>query len=85
MFNLISFVVRSKKRIALLKSLASPKTPTQLAKELNVHRSAISRDLLKLASRGLVKCLTPKEKVFRFYQINSKGQKILQEVEKFAY
>lgn len=83
MFELISFVARSNKRISLLKALANPKTPTQLAKELNTHRSAISRDLLKLEKRGLVKCLTPNEKVFRLYKISTKGNKILKEVENF--
>jgi predicted transcriptional regulator len=81
MFALISFVARSKKRIALLKALASPKTPTQLAKELDAHRSAISRDLLKLEKRGLVTCLTPTENVFRLYRISNKGQKVLKEIE----
>lgn len=84
MFDLISFVARSKKRVNLLKALSEPKTPTQLAKTLNAHRSAISRDLLKLEKRELVKCLTPEEKVFRLYQISEKGKKILKEVEKYA-
>ena len=83
MFELISFAARSKKRINLLKALATPKTPTQLSKELNTHRSAISRDLLKLKAKGLVKCLTPEENVFRLYQISLKGKKVLVEVEKF--
>ena len=83
MFELISFVARSKKRITLLRALFAPKTPTQLAKELNTHRSAISRDLLKLEKRGLAKCLTPNEKVFRLYRISPKGKKILKEVENY--
>jgi len=42
------FVNRSKIRSEILKSLEKAKTPTQLSKILNLHRSAISRAILEL-------------------------------------
>lgn len=76
MWELVSFVKRSKIRSEVLKALISPKTATELKKELGVHRSAASRALLEMAKKGLVKCLTPNEKVYRIYQITEKGKEV---------
>lgn len=62
--------------------LVTPKTPTELSKGIGKHRSAISRSLIDLESRGLVKCLTPDEKVFRYYEITQKGKKVLEMIGK---
>lgn len=82
MWNLVSFVGRSKMRAELLKLLGSPKTPTQLGKILKIHRSSVSRALIELEDKKLVECLTPNEAVYRLYKITSKGKQILSRVEK---
>jgi len=76
MYELISFLSRSKNRRMVLKNLEKPTTPTKLASKLEIQRSTISRAILELIDKKLVKCLTPKEKMGRLYQITSLGKKI---------
>lgn len=80
MYDLISFVTRAKNRKLVLINLKEPKTPSALSIQLELHRSAVSRAILELESKGLVKCLTPNEKMGRYYQITEKGLKILKAI-----
>jgi len=74
----IVFVKSSKNKKAILKALlAAPMTPAELAKKLNNHRSTISQNLIELRKRGLVVCLTPKNKNYRLYRITKKGSELL--------
>ena len=77
MYDLISFLSRSKNRKTVLENLEKPNTPTELASKLKIQRSTISRAILELMDKKLVKCLTPKEKMGRLYQITDLGKKIL--------
>ena len=77
MLNLISYVSRGKIRSAILNILDKPMTPTQIAHRLKNHRSTISRTLLQIENKGLVNCLTPKEKTGRLYTITKKGKNTL--------
>jgi predicted transcriptional regulator len=79
MYELISFLSRSKNRRTVLKNLENPITPTELASKLKIQRSTISRAILELMDKKLAKCLTPKEKMGRLYQITNLGKKILKE------
>ena len=78
----ISFILRGKHRQEILKRLDKPKTPTNLKDETNLHFNTISRALIELEKEGFVKCLTPKQKLYRFYELTPKGKKILQELNK---
>lgn len=82
MYDLISFVSRGKIRKKVLSNLDKPLTPTQLSEKIKTHRSTTSRTLLELEERGLVKCITPKEKMGRFYEITKQGNKIISEIIK---
>ena len=73
----ISFIIRSKHRKTLLKLLDNPKTPTQIKTETKLHFNTVSRTLVELEKKGVVKCLTPHQKLARFYQITDKGKKLL--------
>ena len=61
------FLKKGKLRKAVYERLNEPKTATEVAKELNKHRSAISRVLLELQKAGLAKCVNPKDDRFRHY------------------
>jgi len=61
------FFKKSKLRHKVLDSLTEPKTATEIAKELGVHRSSISRVLLDLEKQGFVKCVNPEDKNYRHY------------------
>ena len=77
MYDLISYVVRGKTRLDILKALDKPMTPTQISEKLKNHRSTMSRTLLAMQKMGLVKCLTPKEKTGRLYARTKKGEGVL--------
>jgi predicted transcriptional regulator len=79
-WNDISFIVRGKHRKAILKLLNKPKTPTQVKKDTGLHFNTVSRILVELDKKGFVKCLTPKQKLARFYYITSKGKKVLSRI-----
>lgn len=69
-----SFVIRSKHRKRVFDVLNKPKTPTQLAKELDINLGYISNIIISLLDRKLIECLNPKEKRHRLYEWNKKGR-----------
>jgi predicted transcriptional regulator len=76
----ISFIQRGKQRKEILFRLDKPKTPTNLKEEINLHFNTISRALIELEKEGFVKCLNPKQKLCRFYEITDKGKKIKEKI-----
>jgi len=81
MWKLCSYVIRGKNRRRVFLALESPKTPTQLSKELKIHLPHVSRSLNELESRKLVECLTPAEKVGRIYRLSGEGRRVLRMVK----
>ena len=82
MYKLVSFVSRGKIRRKALSNLDNPLTPTQLSEKIKTHRSTTSRTLLELEEKGLVKCITPNEKMGRFYEITKQGKRIIEKINK---
>lgn len=54
----------------------SPKTPSELSENLDVHINHISNYLSDLAERSLVECVTPERKKGRIYRLTEKGKKL---------
>lgn len=81
MYELISFVSRGKIRKKVLEYLLEPHTPTELSMILKTHRSTISRAIIDLEKKGLVVCITPNEKMGRYYQATDEGKKILKKIK----
>jgi len=77
-WELYSYVIRSKYRRKILLSLSNPKTPSQLADELSINLSHVSRALKELEEKMIVECLTPKVKVGRIYRRTKFGEEIAQ-------
>jgi DNA-binding transcriptional ArsR family regulator len=65
----------------VLRSLLHPYTPTELAKILGVARSAVSRTVMATEKVGLVECLTPDEKMDRYYRTTDTGKMVLAIIE----
>lgn len=61
------FLKKSKLRKDVWDKLTKPKTATEIAQELNKHRSSVSRVLLDMENSGFVKCINPNDKSFRHY------------------
>ncbi|MFQ5647948.1 MAG: archaellum operon transcriptional activator EarA family protein [Candidatus Aenigmatarchaeota archaeon] len=81
-WDLYSFVVRSEQRKKVILSLKEPKTPTQIAKDVKLSTSHVSRSLADFLKKGIVSCLTPKEKIGRVYELTPEGKKILERLSK---
>ena len=81
-WDLIAFLDRSKHRRTILELLEVPKTPTRIKEETGLHFNTISRAILELEKKDLIKCLNPLQKLSRFYQIKSKGKDILNKFKK---
>lgn len=77
MYELVSFVSRGKIRKVVLSNLVKPHTPTELSHIIKTHRSTTSRTILALERKGLLKCITPKENMGRYYEITALGKKII--------
>ena len=69
------FLKKSKLRVDVWNRLNKAKTATEIAHELEKHRSAVSRVLLDMVEVGFVRCVNPEDKSFRCYV--KKGFKFL--------
>ena len=81
MYDLVSFVGRGKIRKKVLKALIKTNSPTELSRQLDIERSTISRAILELTDKGLVECLTPDERMGRYYRITQTGRKVVDVIE----
>jgi predicted transcriptional regulator len=78
----VSYVIASKTRKAILSRLDTPRTPTFLAKDLDLNLANISRAITELENKDIVVCLTPKQKVGKIYSLTKKGKDIVVKVQK---
>lgn len=75
-----SFVIRSTHRKRVFELLTTPKTPTQLAQDLQLNLGYISNIIISLMERKLIECLNPEEKRHRLYQQTKSGQSIFKHI-----
>jgi len=79
----ISSDYRKKVVISLL---AEPKTPKQIAVEINLYLSHVSKTLNELQQHEIAVCLTPELKRGRIYELTKEGKEVtkyLKETNKF--
>ncbi len=79
--KLYAWVVRGKQRIAILKIMSKPQTPTEACKKSKMYNEKISlnntSDVLRSFVRmGLAECLNKDEKVGRLYKLAELGEEI---------
>ena len=75
-YSLLSFMLRGKRRKAVLLCLDKPMIPKEIASKCNISIHNVSKSLKELVNKGLIKCENPKDKFYRFYKITNKGRKI---------
>jgi DNA-binding PadR family transcriptional regulator len=83
--KMISFVMSGKNRrnVLNLLSTGTKLTSSQIYKKLNyTYLSHVIRTLKDLEQKGLVKCLNPEDRIFKFYEITKKGKEINKETQK---
>lgn len=79
-WELVSFINRSQQRRKILLALRKPATPSKLSKETGMYLTHVSRALRELTEKGLVDCLTPKERVEKYYRISNLGRAVLNKI-----
>ena len=79
---LITFIKRAKNRLKILQLLADKeKTQAELHHESGMYRTHVKRSLLELQSKGLIKCLNPKDGIYKLYQITKLGKEVLDKIK----
>ncbi len=74
----VGFVKSSKHRIKILSILSTrPMLPTEISSTLGIHISQVTRSLIELENRDLVKCITPNLRKGRLYVITEQGKKVI--------
>ena len=75
------FVKRARNRLKVLNLLSEKeKTQAELHHQSKMYRTHVRRTLLELEEKGLVKCLNPKDKLGRFYELTELGEKVQKEL-----
>ena len=77
----ISYVVASKTRKSIVLKLETPRTPTFLAKDLNLNLANVSRSLSELENKGVIVCLTPDKRTGKIYSLTKKGTQTLETIK----
>jgi DNA-binding MarR family transcriptional regulator len=77
-----AFVLRGKNRKTLLQALSKRKEATQaeLHHTTKLYRTHVRRSLLELEYKGLVKCLNPKDRIYKLYTLTELGLEVLKQV-----
>ncbi len=78
----ITFVKRAKNREKILNLLKEKsKTQAELYHESGMYRTHVRRTLLELQGKNLVKCVNPRDRIYKIYQITSSGKEVLKTIK----
>jgi len=81
-WNKYAFVISSNHRQRILKELhEKPRTPSELAEELDLSISHVSNLLKGLKNEKIVECITPDKKKGRLYKITDSGKWIVKRLD----
>lgn len=78
-----AWVLRGKQRRKIIKTLDKPKIPTQIKNDSGLSLNNVSDVLREFRRKGVAKCLNPKEKTGRIYQLTVKGNRIREMLENY--
>jgi len=76
-----SWVVRGSQKKKIIKVMNKPKIPTEIKEETQLSLNNVSDVLREFKKKKIVKCLNPKEKTGRLYQLTPKGMRIREMIE----
>jgi predicted transcriptional regulator len=71
-----SWILRGKQRAKVLKVMDKPLIPTQIKDKTNLGLNNVSDILREFRKRKVARCLNPKEKTGRIYELTDKGKKL---------
>lgn len=76
------FVIRGGCRKSVVLALDIERTPSQIAKITKMNNSHVSRALIELKKKRVVKCLNPKNITGRVYALTEEGKQIKNHLKK---
>ena len=85
--DLYAWVVRGSQRIAVIKAITHPMTPSRIYRKVKEYHEKLSlnntSDILRnFIRKELALCLNQKERIGRLYQLTQKGEEIRSELVK---
>ncbi len=79
-YDKLSYVLRAKTRKKIVVIMDKIRMPSELKRELKIEDSNIARALRELEKEGIIKCLTPKQKMGKLYTLTHEGEEIRKKV-----
>lgn len=80
-YELISFILRARNRVEIIKQLKEGnKTATEISKATKMYKSHVSRALKDLMDEGLIECLNPNDREYKFYKLTRKCKNLFKEL-----
>jgi len=79
----VSFLIASSYRRKIVACLLDgPKTPSVISKQTSIRIEHVTRAIRELEEKKLVKCLTPKSRRGRLYEITRLGKETVSKIPK---
>jgi len=79
----VSFLIASSYRRKIVSCLLDgPKTPSAISKLTNIRIEHVTRAIRELEEKNLVKCLTPRSRRGRLYEITELGKETFSKIPK---
>ncbi len=72
--NDYAWVLRGKQRKKIIKIMDEPKIPTEVKEETHLSLNNVSDILRSFEKRKLARCLNPKDKTGRLYELTEQGK-----------
>jgi len=77
-----SWVVRGKQRKKVIRVMSKPKIPTEIKEDSELSLNNVSDILRDFKEKKIAKCLNPRAKTGRIYELTPKGMRIREMLEK---
>jgi len=74
--KLLSWVARGKQRRLVIRAIDGMKIVTDISKVSSVSLNNTSRVLIDFRKKEIAKCINPKEKMGRIYELTNRGKEI---------
>ena len=75
-YNDYSWMIRGKQRRKILKIMDKPMIPTQIKEKADLSLNNVSDILREFRKRKVAKCLNPKQRTGRLYELTDKGKRL---------
>lgn len=76
-----AWVLRGKQRKKIINVMDKPKIPTQIKEETKLSLNNVSDVLREFRKKQIAKCINPKEKSGRLYELTIKGKRVRELLE----